>query len=85
LLLSRNPHHGTWFVQSFCNVFKEHAYNKDLFELLDLVKQDLDKNPKYRDNLKVDNKTIEVKQNCVWSKSSNDDKKIYFVSKPKNF
>ncbi len=40
LLLSRNPHHGTWFVQSFCNVFKEHAYNKDLFELLDLVKQE---------------------------------------------
>jgi hypothetical protein len=63
----------------------EHAYKMDLFELLKEVKRELNENPKYRDNLKVDNKTIEVKQNCDWSKSNDSDKKIRFVPKPKNF
>jgi hypothetical protein len=56
----------------------EHAYsNKDLFQLLDQVKDELDQNEQYRS---TDNETGKIlKQNCEWSKSNEDDKKIYFV------
>jgi hypothetical protein len=56
----------------------EHAYSdKDLFQLLDLVKTELDQNKMYREK---DEKTGEtLKQNCEWNKANKDDKKIYFV------
>jgi hypothetical protein len=59
----------------------EHAYKQHLFELLDLVKKELDENPNYRSIHPVTKKV--VKQNCDWKQSN--DKNIYFVPKPKNF
>jgi hypothetical protein len=55
----------------------DHAYSaKDLFQLLDLVKDELDQN----ENFRLTNNT--VKQNCEWNQANKDDKKIYFVVKP---
>jgi len=55
----------------------EHAYSdKDLFQLLDLVKDELDENKNFR----ATNENGEpVKQNCEWNKANEEDKKIYFV------
>ncbi len=56
----------------------EHAYSdKNLFQLLDLVKKELDENEQFRS---IDEETGElVKQNCEWNKANKDDKEIYFV------
>ena len=35
---------GTWFVQSLCKVFMEHAHNTNLRDMLDLVALDLKQN-----------------------------------------
>ena len=51
----------------------EHAYTEDLYQILDLVKANLDQNELYRfENLK---------QNCEWNKAEEDEKKIYFATK----
>ena len=56
----------------------EHAYSeKDLFQLLDLVKTELDQNKMYREKDEGTGETL--KQNCEWNKANKDDKKIYFV------
>jgi hypothetical protein len=56
----------------------EHAYSeKDLFQLLDLVKTELDQNKMYREKDEETGETL--KQNCEWNKANKDDKKIYFV------
>jgi hypothetical protein len=57
----------------------EHAYEKDLYELLDLVNEEMDKNPNHKSTNPKNGKV--AKQNCVWNQSSKDDKKIYFVPK----
>ena len=35
---------GTWFVQSLCKIFMEHAHNTNLRDMLDLVALDLKQN-----------------------------------------
>ncbi len=60
-------------------MFADHASEKHLFELLNLVKDELDTNPKKRKPF--ENKI--AKQNCVWRKFNEDDLQIYFLLKQK--
>jgi hypothetical protein len=62
-------------------VFADHASEKHLFELLKLIKDELDTNPKYRTKPKLGKKP--AKQNCVWRKFNEDDLQIYFLLKQK--
>lgn len=34
---NRDPIHGTWYVEEICKIFMEHAHDKHVFELLQLV------------------------------------------------
>jgi hypothetical protein len=59
----------------------DHAYEKDLFELLDLVNKEMDRNQNHR----VVRDGVRVKQNCEWSQPKAGDKKIFFVPKDETY